>query len=273
MRSLLVVLFAACAVDHPVLLPHEDGGGSVRDDASLDARREDGLLEPTIVYRFDEGAGDRALDSSGSGMLVHLRVQDPTAVTWIPGALRIDAPTVLSSDLPARELVEIVHQTESFTVEAWIRPAETVVGGTRRIITLSVDPARRNFLLGQGALFADTPIDAYVLRLRTSETDANGLPMLETPAGTAVAELTHLVAIHAPDGTESMYVDGTLVTSGSRGGTLANWDPDYRIAVGNEHGDTSGSRAWLGELHFVALYPAPMSGADVARHFAAGASR
>jgi hypothetical protein len=263
----------SCSVDHPVLLPHGDGGAVPARDSSFDARREEGLLEPMIVYRFDEGAGDRALDSSGSGMLVHLRVQDPAAVTWIPGGLRIDAPTVVSSDLPARELVEVVHQTQSFTVEAWIRPAETVVGGTRRIITLSVDPSRRNFLLGQGALFADTPIDAYVLRLRTTETDSNGLPMLETGAGTAVSALTHLVAVHAPDGSESIYADGALVTTGARPGNLTSWDPDYRIAVGNEHGDTGGSRSWLGELHFIALYPAPMSADDVRRHFAAGADR
>ena len=264
---------ASCAVDHPVLLPRGDAGVPPLRDGEVDARREDGLLEPMIVYRFDEGAGERALDSSGGGMLVHLRVQDPSSVTWIPGALRIDAPTVVSSDLPARELTEVVHQTQSFTVEAWVRPAETVVGGTRRIVTLSVDPSRRNFLLGQGALFADTPIDAYVLRLRTTETDGNGLPMLESGAGIAVPALTHVVAVHAPDGSESLFVDGSVVTTGSRTGNLTNWDPDYRVAVGNEHGDPSASRAWLGELHFIALYPAAMSADDVRRHFAAGADR
>ena len=275
-RALVVCGFAlgvgSCSVDHPVLLPHADGAAEAPRDAALDTRGEDGLLDPLIVYRFDEGAGDRALDSSGSGMLVHLRVQDPSAVTWLPGALRIDAPTILASELPARELVEVVHQTQSFTVEAWARPTETVVDGTRRIITLSVDPSRRNFLLGQGALFADAPIDAYVLRLRTTDTDANGLPMIDTGAGTAVASLTHIVAVHAPDGNESIFVDGTEVTTATRAGELTSWDPDYRIAVGNEHGDTSGSRAWLGELHFVALYPVAMSAEDVTRHFAAGPS-
>ena len=58
------------------------------------------LPDPLVQYRFDEGAGERALDSSNSSPLVHLEFEDPQAVTWTANGLRIDQPTRLSSVEP-----------------------------------------------------------------------------------------------------------------------------------------------------------------------------
>lgn len=47
---------------------------------------------------------------------------------------------------------------------------------------------------------------------------------------------------------------------------FANWDPTFRLALGNE---LDGGRPWLGELYRVALYDCALTGASVAQHFTA----
>lgn len=270
---LLALALGGCAEDHAVLLPRGDAGEGRGDGrVGVDAR-EPSAGEPMIVYRFDEGAGERVLDSAGSGALVHLRIQDPTSVTWLADALRLDAPTVLASDLPARDLVEAVRESNAVTIETWLVPAQTVVDGTRRIVSLSVDHSRRNVTLAQGDLFSAPDVAAYALRVRTTETGDNGLPMLHSPDGSVEPRLVHLVAVHRADGDEALYLDGVAVATDTRAGDLSAWDPDYRVALGNEHGDDSGSRAWLGELHYVAIYARALTADEVRLRYEAGALR
>ncbi|MDQ3037616.1 MAG: LamG domain-containing protein, partial [Myxococcota bacterium] len=228
------------------------------------------LPAPAILWRFDEGAGGRALDSSGSSALVHLRIEDPAAIEWLDDALALRAPTRLVSERAPIELVEAIRSSSAFTIEAWIVPAEEVVDQTRRIVSLSASVSSRDFTLAQGALSTEPASDAYVLRVRAGGS-TNGLPMLSTGPGHARAQLTQVVAVHAPGGLETIYVDGAPVVSGAREGDLGSWADDHLFAIGDEHGTgTDVRRAWLGELHLVAIYPHALDARDVEALRAAG---
>jgi len=263
--ALSLALTAGCSEDLDILR-------SVGTDAGRpDSGPRETPTEPMILYQFDEGAGARVFDSSASGPLVHLSIADASAVRWLGDALVVETPTALTSDDAPSAFIEACRESGELTIEAWIVPAETVVDGTRRIVTLSASPSSRNFTLGQGGLFAEPPSDTYVLRLRTTDTDGNGLPMLSTGPSFARAALTHLVAVHRDDGTEIIYVDGAVAVEGMRLGDFAGWAPDHRLVVGNELAAGDPSRAWLGELHFVALYAAALTPEEVRERYGLGA--
>ncbi|MCA9670434.1 MAG: LamG domain-containing protein [Myxococcales bacterium] len=286
--QLLLVLAAAggCVDDLAILASRAPGPDAARDvvppdvasdvaqpDSSADGPAPPELVAPAILYRFDEGAGDRVLDSSGSGTLVHLRIADTAKVTWLSDALRIDSAVLIRSEQPPRDFYDACRASGELSIEAWVRPAQTVVAGTHRIVSASASPSVRNFLLGQGGLNAQPAIDAFVLRVRTSSTDNNGLPMLSSGVGTATTSLQHVVAVRAADGSVTLFVDGKAVAQGTRGGDLANWAPDLLLALGDEIGSSDTTRAWLGELHLVALYAVALTPQQVARHLAAGPTR
>lgn len=267
---LLSLTLSGCTRTLPVLGPADAGAGA--DAGRPDARADGGPSAdgPLLLYRFDEGAGDRALDSSGSGSLSHLRIDDPSRVTWTTGALRIDAPTILTTSLPPTALVEACRRSGELTVEAWVTPRDAEVSGTRRIVTLSVNSGSRDFLVGQGELFADGPSRHFSVRMRTSETDGNGLPLLSSAPVTVSASLTHVVYVREAGGAEALWVDGEVAASGARGGDLSTWDDRFRLAVGNEHDERDDARAFLGELHHLAIWARALDGDTIRSRHAEG---
>jgi len=265
----------ASAIDSGTL--NADGGPAALDGNTPEPAPEAGpppsLPVPDLLYRFDEGAGTRVLDTSSTGTLHHLTIATPSRVTWLADALRIDQPTILSSSGPAPELVQACQQNQGVTLESWVVPAEAAAEGTRRIISMSNGTRERNFLLGQGGLDADGPLDSFSMRLRTTTTNDNGVPILLSSANTVTTTLTHVVAVHEPNGQEQIFVDGVESTQGMREGNFDNWDDTLLIHVGNEIGAPDDTRAFLGEIHLVAVYCTPLSALQVADLFALGASR
>ncbi|MBE0537684.1 MAG: hypothetical protein IH624_18620 [Phycisphaerae bacterium] len=104
------------------------------------------------------------------------------------GGLRFARPALIASQTPATKLINAVKQSRSFTIEAWIRPDNTVQAGPARIVTLSADMSARNLTLGQKA-------DAYEVRFRTTATSPNGEPALSTPGGDMPAGLVVPTAV------------------------------------------------------------------------------
>ncbi|MCK9995419.1 MAG: putative Ig domain-containing protein [Candidatus Krumholzibacteria bacterium] len=218
------------------------------------------------LYGFEEGSGSTVHDISGVGSPLDLAINDPGAVTWIPGGgLTLNLPALISSAGPATKIIESAMTSNALTVEAWVTPANTTQDGPARIVTLSEDPYVRNFTLGQGAYEVGSNI--YSMRLRSTETDLNGLPSLATDPGSLTTTLTHVVFTRDAGGTNNLYMDGVLVATDNPGGDLSNWDTSYALALGNEAID---DRPWLGDYHLVAIFDRALSGVEVQQNFTAG---
>jgi hypothetical protein len=86
----------------------------------------------------------------------------------------------------AAKLISACVGSDEVTVEAWAKPANTTQSGPARLVTLSADSGHRDLTLGQEG-------DAYQVRLRTTQTDDNGIPSLDAPSGSATASLSHVV--------------------------------------------------------------------------------
>lgn len=222
---------------------------------------EDGLL---VEYTFDEGTGSVVHDTSGAGTPLDLTIADLGAVEWADGALHVNAPTIITSEGAASKIIDGCLATNELTMEAWIAPLQLNQAGPARIVTLSVDPATRDFTLGQqNDLY-------YVFRLRSEETNVQGQPELQTPTGELDVKtvLTHIVLTRSALGERSIYINGELRSSDEVGGSFANWDVGYQFALANE---LTGDRPWLGALHYVAVYDRPLGELEVQTRFEAGA--
>jgi len=179
-----------------------------------------------------------------------------------PGSLTFEADGIAESDEPPARLVEACRASNEITIEAWLAPANITQDGPARIVSLSADPYKRNFTLGQEG-------DRYEVRLRTTRTGENGMsPALATRGG-AAARLSHVVYTRAADGRAILYINGQPAATGTVPGDLSNWDAGFRFALGNE---LTRDRPWRGELRLVALYSRALTPQEVERNYRAGAT-
>lgn len=196
------------------------------------------------LYEFNQGRGDEVRNASDAGHALRLRIEDPAAVQWSEGGLRIDSPTRLATVDPPTNLIEAIRASQSLTLEAWITPADAQQTGPARILTLSSGPNERNFTLGQED-------ERFEVRLRTSETSANGLPGLTSNGGAVTTLPTHIVYTRDLAGDARLYVNGEEHSRDQIRGDLSNWDGGFRLALGNE---ATMDRPWRGTFHSVAIY-------------------
>ncbi|HZN66880.1 MAG TPA: LamG-like jellyroll fold domain-containing protein, partial [Tepidisphaeraceae bacterium] len=205
------------------------------------------------LYRFDEGGGDTVRDRSGAGEPINLKIESASAVIWDGAGLTVNEPTLIASTSPPQRLIAAVKKSGAVTIEAWVAPKDVKQAGPSRVVTLSADPARRNFTLGQDG-------DKYDVRLRSTGTDANGIPSLVGRGGTAKAALTHVVYTRNKGGQARLFINGEETTPFDVGGDLSNWDGDFRLALANE---LTKDRPWRGTFRRVAIYSRALSAEEI----------
>ncbi len=220
---------------------------------------EQGLI---ALYEFRATGGPTVHDQSGVSPPVDLTIEQMSAVRWTAEGLKILGKTRIGSTSAAKRIVQAIRQGEALTVELWVEPADLRQTGPARIITLSKDPTNRNFTVGQDA-------DAWEIRLRTTDTSANGIPAVRTRASSVQRRLTHVVYVRHRDGRVAVYLNGQPHLRQQVAGSLANWDESFRLTLANEQ---DGSRPWLGTYRRIALYSRPLDYRELLQHYQAGPS-
>ena len=109
------------------------------------------------------------------------------------------------------------------------------------------------------------------MRLRTNQTDLNGTtPHLEVPGVFNNSRPQHIVVTYDYS-VQVVHVDGKRrATEYLPGGRFSNWDPSYRLILGNE---ATGDRPWLGKIYYVAIYDRALGKEKVRKNFLAGRER
>ncbi len=227
-----------------------------------EGRVTDGLV---VLYEFDERAGEVVKDKSGVGDPLNLTISDMNGVAWLEGGgLFVWGEGVaIRTDEAATKIIEALQASNALTIEAVVTPQNTTQAGPARVVSLSRDSGVRNFTLGQTR-------EQYILRLRTSETDLQGMPEIMTDEGAVQAKRQHVVVTY--DGAYQVFVnvgifvDGELKGLGPRPGDFATWDDSFRFILANED---SLDRQWRGKIELVAIYGRALSAEEVQRNFAA----
>lgn len=242
------------------LIDCADPGCDDCDPDTCTSRINSGLI---AYYNFAEEGGTVVHDVAPNGSPLHLTILNPSNVTWKNDCgLSINSGTILQTSGVASKVISALKSTNAMTVEAWVKPASQSQSGPARIVTISKNPYERNFTLGQTN-------SNYIVRLRTTDGgDSNGMPEA-VAGGLSSAAAQHVVYTwDANSGTEKLYVDGIEKYSGTRTGSLSNWDESFKLAFGNE---LTQDRTWLGTIHAVAFYNKALSAAEVLQNYQAGA--
>jgi hypothetical protein len=221
-------------------------GGAGRADANLVAK-----------FDFDEGQGTVAADTSGVGTPIMLQV---TGMEWVDGGLRNVSGKAQASVAESRKLFDMITASGQFSIEAWLIPEDTVQAGPARIVTYSINPNTRNFMMGQQATL-------YRFRNRTAASNANGDPFIEAATQDVQTQLQHVVMTFDPAVGRKTYVNGQVTAQEAAQTTLA-WTNDQIFVLGNE---PTNDRLWKGVFEMVAIHDAALSSAEVQQNFEAGA--
>jgi hypothetical protein len=128
--------------------------------------------------------------------------------------------------------------TSRFEVSLEVRTVDLEQDGPARIFTLSSDRSHRNLSVGQWG-------PNLSVQIRTPHTSVDGLPPY-TVKNALTGPDWHQIDIRIRPGNIEIRVDGdTRVIAAMPDQPLEDWDPDFRIALGNE---LSGDYPWLGEI-------------------------
>ncbi|MFT7680148.1 MAG: hypothetical protein ACI8QC_004154 [Planctomycetota bacterium] len=219
-------------------------------------------------YRFDEASGSVVHDVSGNQPALDLVIENPSAVSWGPGSLSVNTPTLIATTGPATRLTESVRSSGALTVEAWIVPDNLNQEGPARLVSLSGGSSMRNFTLGQG-LWSGQPSDTFNMRARHTGSDLDGMPILSTAGGSAHPGLQHVVYTRTAGGEARVYINADVSSSSALAGDFSNWDTSYRFGLANEFG---ANRPWMGSMHLVAVYERALSDQEIEQNFLAGST-
>ena len=157
------------------------------------------------------------------------------------GGIRFTGPGIVRTPAPPAWVVAAMRAHE-LEVQLQVRPLAAEQTGPARIVTLSLDHYHRDFTIGQDE--AD-----LILRLRTPATDLNGkvddAPVASIP-GVFRSMRWVTIGLRINPGQLELSVDGRIAARRSLPAEpLENWDPSYRLALGNE---LTHVRPWLGEI-------------------------
>lgn len=163
--------------------------------------------------------------------------RDNAIVRRADGSLEFAEPGYARTSGPPSFLGDALRSSQ-LDVDLEVRAAEAEQSGPARILTISRDYWRSNLTIGQEGT-------ELVVRLRRPESTSWGDPAFEVPGVFAERRWRHVSVSIGNDRIE-IRVDGRLeLEAALPQGALTTWDPDYRLALGDE---MVGGRPWRGEM-------------------------
>jgi hypothetical protein len=157
------------------------------------------------------------------------------------GGIRFAEPGIMRTYAPP-EWVAAAMRAKELQVQLELRPLALEQSGPARIMTLSLDPSRRDFTIGQQG-------NDLILRLRTPASDLNGTvddaPVASIP-NVFRSKRWFTVGLRVEPGQLELSVDGQVAARQRLpADPFENWEPSYPFALGNE---LTNDRPWLGEI-------------------------
>ncbi|MFZ0467977.1 MAG: VanZ family protein [Thiogranum sp.] len=159
------------------------------------------------------------------------------AIALPAGEVQFRAPGIGYTESAPSWLSDAIS-TSRFAVSLDVRTADQEQFGPARIFTISLDRSHRNLTVGQWG-------PDLSVRVRTPYTSADGVPPYSVKNVFADSDW-HQVDVRIRPGNIEIRVDGdSAIQAQMPDQTLASWDPEFRLALGNE---LSGDKPWLGDI-------------------------
>ncbi len=165
------------------------------------------------------------------------------------------------SNSSTQEFFERLVKGKGLTLELWLKTDDLNQSGPARILSYSIDAGSRNFTIGQSQ-------DNLVVRLRTTETDRNGIkPHLIIEKAFKDRSPHHIVIMYNFS-EQIVYIDGEQkVRSEILKGNFSNWDPACKLVFGNE---ATGNKPWKGKIYYAAVYDKSLTEQEIQHNYILG---
>ncbi|UCF14460.1 MAG: hypothetical protein JSW59_13685 [Phycisphaerales bacterium] len=214
------------------------------------------VIDPSLLgwWKFDEGAGDTAVDWSGHGNHGTL-IEAPQWVDGYDGGA-LDFEFANSNDGVAVRAFDVA--AGGITLGAWVKP-ESFSQNDGRIITKATGTGENDHFWMLSTIASGG--DYLRFRLKTDD-GQNTTTLIAAGGALAVDEWTHAAATW--DGASMViYKDGVEVGREAKGGTAVATNPNLAIAIGNHLSGTTGNRAWDGLIDDVRVYNKALTVAEL----------
>lgn len=222
-----------------------------------------------VLYRFDEGSGDKIHDHSAIGPAADLLIPKEAKTNWLPGrGLHFIGPQPIQSESAVSKLTAIA-KSNAFTIELWLSPDtdDPPTGSNGNLISWGEGAGnKRNFVFEQrwySILLMGN--EAYYIY----DTQKWHGPVWNTryPEFQFYLGLQHVVLTW--DGTAGhSYFGGKERNGGDElTGILADLNAEGRLLLGNT---LARDANYLGSYYLVAVHDRALSAEDVLRNFNAG---
>jgi hypothetical protein len=225
---------------------------------------------PSFFWRLDQTSGSTAADSSPHGFT---GIYEPGTTQGVPGPITGDAATATEFDGHTGLVTSTAKVTgpATFSIELWFK-STTNTGG--KLIGLGSS---------QTGMSSNYDRQIYLMNDGQLVFGAGSTKTIETPNVYNDGQWHYVVATMSPTARMLLYVDGQLVGTNSNGSAksfsgfwrvggdnLKGWSLD--LSRPNSQTPTEpNSYFFAGTIGDVAVYPAVLSAAQVAAHYAANA--
>jgi outer membrane protein assembly factor BamB len=214
---------------------------------------------PTGYYRLDD-TGAVAADSSGNGYvgMVGASVQESATGLIVGSDTAMALPgTATAAGIVSFPEIKAMEPTTNVSLEAWLQFSKVP-----KIYTAAV---------AYGSDRGDAPFDIFFQSGGTIVAQFNttgGELEVKGPTPLAVNKTYHIVSTYNGT-TGSLYVNGVLVATGTKSGTLTGYIPKFGFAIGDDA--AFADPAFNGTLDEVAIYAnQTLTAGQVANHYNAG---
>jgi hypothetical protein len=168
--------------------------------------------------------------------LPYIAYENAAAVA-LNGGWQFPKPGIVRTTAAPPWLSEAIRRS-SVRITLEMRPAYYEQSGPARILTISQDPYLRNLTIAQEG-------KSLVLRLRTPETDLNGIPSYQIEDVFTKPEWQRVEVIIRPEAVEVAINHRMRLSHKLPLHPLSVWNPNYVLALGNE---LTFDRPWMGEI-------------------------
>ncbi len=161
---------------------------------------------------------------------------DNGATLTADGVLHLPSPGIAYTPQPPAWLARaMVGASVEIILE--VRPRGNKQDGPARIFTLSESTYRRDLTVAQYA-------EHLIVRVRSATTDDNGLPSYRIN-NVFAAPGWHRITLRITPKAVDIRADDIRLIVPLAAHSLATWDADFRLALGNE---LTGKQPWLGDI-------------------------
>ncbi len=209
----------------------------------------------------DNKDNNQFIDGSGKSRNVHLKAEG--GARFGPnGEMHILGGAFVPDGTFNKEIRDACKESDQIAIEAIVTTSRVPQFGPARIISLSRNPAKRNFTFGQDG-------DSLTLRLQTSNTSSNGM---DFKLATIQPGIPYHVVVTYKRGLLVCYLNGKVASQTSfEKGSFDKWHgSSYSLIFGNEVG---GVRPWEGYLDSVAIYSRFIDAQEAAKKFELAGAR